>query len=192
MRRPRGGGGTALGTRAGFALRTPYGLDDLAGADTVVVPSVPDPCAEEGRPLPSGLITALRRAHDERARVVSLCTGAVALAEAGLLDGRRAAAHRTHTARLSGRYPRVRVDGPVLYVDVLTSAGLTAGRLPAGLPPGAADTVRSARRGPRRGRRRRRRPPRGPGHRTAAGEGRSVTGRPSRGTGRVLMSSRQV
>ncbi|MFF5212861.1 GlxA family transcriptional regulator [Streptosporangium sp. NPDC000396] len=114
----------------GLALRTPYGLDDLAGADTVIVPSVPDSCVEDGRPLPQALITALRRAYDAGARMVSLCTGAFALAEAGLLDGRRATAHWMHTAQLAERYPKVQVDDSVLYVDdgdVLTSAGLTAG-----------------------------------------------------------------
>ncbi|MGK5696070.1 GlxA family transcriptional regulator [Streptomyces sp. URMC 128] len=114
----------------GLSLRTRYGLDDLVGADTVIVPSVPDPCVEEGRPLPEELIAALRRAHEAGARMVSLCTGAFALAEAGLLDGRSATAHWMHTAQLAERYPKVRVDASVLYVDdgdVLTSAGLTAG-----------------------------------------------------------------
>ncbi|MFD0662538.1 GlxA family transcriptional regulator [Thermocatellispora tengchongensis] len=120
--------GPAAGT--GLALRTRYGLEDLAGADTVIVPSVPDACVEDGEPLPPALITALRRAYDAGARMVSLCTGAFALAEAGLLDGRRATAHWMHTAQLARRYPKVHVDDSVLYVDdgdVLTSAGLTAG-----------------------------------------------------------------
>ncbi|MDT0344428.1 helix-turn-helix domain-containing protein [Streptomyces sp. DSM 44938] len=120
--------GAAVG--AGLAVRTRHGLDDLVGADTVIVPSVPDACVEEGRPLPPELISALRRAHEAGARMVSLCTGAFALAEAGLLDGRRATAHWMHTAQLAERYPEVRVDASVLYVDdgdVLTSAGLTAG-----------------------------------------------------------------
>ncbi|MEU2564422.1 helix-turn-helix domain-containing protein [Streptomyces longispororuber] len=113
-----------------FQVRTPYGLDDLVGADTVIVPSVPDACVEEGAPLPQGLTDALRRAHAAGARVVSLCNGAFALAEAGLLDGRRATAHWQHTGQLAARYPKVEVDDSVLYVDegdVLTSAGLTAG-----------------------------------------------------------------
>ncbi|WP_444545296.1 GlxA family transcriptional regulator [Streptomyces candidus] len=117
-------------TESGLSLRTRYGLDDLVGADTVIVPSVPDPCVDEGRPLPQELITALRHAYDAGARMVSLCTGAFALAEAGLLDGRRATAHWMHTAQLAERYPKVQVDDSVLYVDdgdVLTSAGLTAG-----------------------------------------------------------------
>ncbi|MFI8848863.1 GlxA family transcriptional regulator [Streptomyces sp. NPDC053499] len=117
-------------TGTGLALRTDYGLDDLVGADTVIVPSVPDACVEEGRPLPEALVLALRRAYEAGARMVSLCTGAFALAEAGLLDGRRATAHWLHTAQLAERYPKVQVDDSVLYVDdgdVLTSAGLTAG-----------------------------------------------------------------
>ncbi|MFE1173841.1 GlxA family transcriptional regulator [Streptomyces sp. NPDC058773] len=115
---------------SGLSLRTRYGLDDLVGADTVIVPSVPDSFVDEGGPLPSALITALRQAYDAGARMVSLCTGAFALAEAGLLDGRRATAHWMHTAQLAERYPKVQVDDSVLYVDdgdVLTSAGLTAG-----------------------------------------------------------------
>ncbi|MGP4113343.1 GlxA family transcriptional regulator [Streptomyces sp. 4N509B] len=114
----------------GFGVRTRYGLDDLVGADTVIVASVPDPCVEEGAPLPLRLVEALRRAHAVGARMVSLCTGAFALAEAGVLDGRRATAHWMHTAALAERYPKVHVDDSVLYVDdgdVLTSAGMTAG-----------------------------------------------------------------
>ncbi|MFP3990889.1 helix-turn-helix domain-containing protein [Streptomyces sp. E11-3] len=125
---PGTGGDSPAG--AGLSLRTRHGLDDLIGADTVIVPSVPDPCVENGKPLPPKLITALRDAHDAGARIVSLCTGAFALAEAGLLDGRRATAHWMHTGQLATRYPKVRVDDSVLYVDegdVLTSAGLTAG-----------------------------------------------------------------
>ncbi|WP_409237863.1 helix-turn-helix domain-containing protein [Streptomyces sp. PA5.6] len=126
---PGQGQGAAAG-EFGVSLRTPYGLEGLAGADTVVVTSVPDACVDEGAPLPTGLADALRAAHAEGARMVSLCTGAFALAEAGLLDGRRATAHWMHTAQLAARYPDVTVDDSVLYVDdgdVLTSAGLTAG-----------------------------------------------------------------
>ncbi|MEU3738247.1 MULTISPECIES: helix-turn-helix domain-containing protein [unclassified Streptomyces] len=125
---PRGEGG--FDSRSGLTVRTPYGLDDIVGADTVIVTSVPDACVEEGRPLPEGLAAALRRAYDAGARMVSLCTGAFALAEAGLLDGRRATAHWMHTAQLAARYPKVEVDDSVLYVDdgdVLTSAGVSAG-----------------------------------------------------------------
>ncbi|MGP3974218.1 GlxA family transcriptional regulator [Streptomyces sp. 8N114] len=120
----------AQGAPPGFALRTPYTLDDIAGADTVIVSSVPEEVVDEGKPVPPELVIALRRAYDAGARMVSLCTGAFALAEAGLLDGRRATAHWMHTAQLAERYPKVQVDDSVLYVDdgdVLTSAGMTAG-----------------------------------------------------------------
>lgn len=125
-----GSTGTESAAGTGLHLRSSYGLDDLVGADTVIVPSVPDPCVDDEMPLPPALIAALRQAHDAGARMVSLCTGAFALAEAGLLDGRRATAHWMHTAQLAERYPKVQVDDSVLYVDdgdVLTSAGLTAG-----------------------------------------------------------------
>ncbi|NED94720.1 helix-turn-helix domain-containing protein [Phytoactinopolyspora alkaliphila] len=114
----------------GFALRSQHGLEGLVGADTVIVSWVPDDVIEGGRPVPTDMVTALRRAHDAGARMVSLCVGAFALAEAGLLDGRRATAHWMHTAQLAERYPKVQVDDSVLYVDdgdVLTSAGMTAG-----------------------------------------------------------------
>ncbi|MCA6096432.1 helix-turn-helix domain-containing protein [Streptomyces sp. SCA3-4] len=114
----------------GFALRTPYGLEGLAGADTVIVPSVPEAVVEGARELPPELVPALRRAADEGARLVSLCAGAFALAAAGILDGRRATAHWMHAGQLAQQYPQVRIDDSVLYVDdgdVLTSAGVTAG-----------------------------------------------------------------
>ncbi|MBT2492296.1 helix-turn-helix domain-containing protein [Streptomyces sp. ISL-96] len=114
----------------GFSLSTPHGLDALAGADTVIVPSVPAACAEDGEDVPPDLVDALRAAADSGARMVSLCTGAFALAAAGLLDGRRATAHWQHTAALAERYPKVLVDDSVLYTDdgnVLTSAGAAAG-----------------------------------------------------------------
>ena len=68
-------------------------------------------------------------AHARGARMVSFCTGAFALAEAGLLDGRPATTHWAHTDEFQARYPKVRLDPSVLYVDdgdVLTSAGSAA------------------------------------------------------------------
>ncbi|WP_436500444.1 GlxA family transcriptional regulator [Actinokineospora sp. HUAS TT18] len=101
------------------------GLDALVDADTVVVPAVPDVDADP----PAELVDAVRAAHAVGARVVSLCTGAFVLAEAGLLDGRRATTHWIHAPVLSERYPMVEVDPSVLYIDngdVLTSAGKAA------------------------------------------------------------------
>lgn len=116
--------------RNGFTLTPSYGLDALAGADTVVVPALPmDRMDRDARPDPD-LVEALRAAHARGARMVSLCTGAFALAAAGLLDGRTATTHWMHTDLLRARHPRVRVDPSVLYVDegdILTSAGRSAG-----------------------------------------------------------------
>jgi AraC family transcriptional regulator, transcriptional activator FtrA len=110
----------------GASLATPHGLDAFAAAATLIVPGVPDVTAD---PSPR-LVAALRRAHRRGARIVSLCSGAYALAGAGLLDGRRATTHWRYADLLRRRYPAVFVDPNVLYTDdgdVLTSAGSAAG-----------------------------------------------------------------
>jgi AraC family transcriptional activator FtrA len=120
----------ATWTQSGFVLHTPYDLDALTTADTVVVPALPAGVVRAGEPLDPRLLAALPVAHARGARIVSLCTGAFALAAAGLLDGRRATTHWMYADILSARHPRVQVDPAVLYVDegdVLTSAGRSAG-----------------------------------------------------------------
>lgn len=108
------------------SLHTPYGLDVFADAETLIVPGVPDVKADPS----SELIVALRQAHQRGARIMSICSGAFALAGAGLLDGRRATTHWQYADLLRRRYPSVDVDPNVLYIDhgtVLTSAGSAAG-----------------------------------------------------------------
>lgn len=115
-----------LRSQAGFTIGTRYGLAELARAQIVVVPTWRNP--QETPPAP--LLAALRRAHRRGALIVGLCVGAYVLAEAGLLDGRRATTHWHWTAHFAQRYPLVQVDPDVLYVDegdVLTSAGTAAG-----------------------------------------------------------------
>jgi transcriptional regulator GlxA family with amidase domain len=79
--------------------------------------------------VPDELAGLLRRAA-ERARLVSICTGAFVLAAAGLLDGRPATTHWVHSAAFGRLFPQVHLDPDVLFVDdgdVLTSAGNAAG-----------------------------------------------------------------
>ncbi len=113
-------------TQVGFSLQANGTLADVAGAHTVIVPPI---VASDGRAVDSRIIAAVGDAHRRGARVVSLCTGAFVLAEAGTLDGRRATTHWAHADQLAAQYPAVEVDPKVLYVDaggVLTSAGSAA------------------------------------------------------------------
>lgn len=112
-------------TSTGFAVQADHGLSALATADTVLVPGY-WPHEHPGEPV----VTALQAAATRGARMVSVCTGAFALAAAGLLDGRRATTHWNDAADLAARHSRVQVDPDVLWVDegqILTSAGVAAG-----------------------------------------------------------------
>lgn len=114
-------------TRVGYDLLVAAGLDALEHADTVLVPGWQQPAGTE---VPPAVVAAVRRAHRRGARIVGICSGAFVLAAAGLLDGRRAATHWARAAELATRFPQVRVDPAVLYVDhgdVATSAGSAAG-----------------------------------------------------------------
>ena len=76
------------------------------------------------------MFDALQRAHERGTRIAAISTGAFALAQAGLLDGKRATTHWHYTRVLAERYRTVRVDENVLFVDegdVLTSAGAASG-----------------------------------------------------------------
>ncbi|MBD0747452.1 helix-turn-helix domain-containing protein [Streptomyces sp. CBMA152] len=115
-----------LRTTGGLELTAPYGLEAINRAGTVVVPA----WRSITSPPPAAALDALRRAHEEGARIVGLCTGAFVLAAAGLLDGRPATTHWMYAPTLAKRYPSVHVDPRELFVDdgdVLTSAGTAAG-----------------------------------------------------------------
>ncbi|MEU6749086.1 helix-turn-helix domain-containing protein [Spirillospora sp. NPDC046719] len=115
-----------VATLAGYDMVVTDGLDALDRAGTVIVPGWL-PTAEPPSPA---VVEALRRAHARGARVVSICSGAFALAHAGLLDGRRATTHWAQAAEFAERFPDVELDPDVLYVDhgdVATSAGAGAG-----------------------------------------------------------------
>lgn len=108
-----------------FTLADVPGLDAVDDADTLVVPGRPDNVVPRG----PAVLDAVRRAHARGARVMSLCTGSFALAEAGLLDGRRAATHWLWADSFRRLHPRVLLEPDVLFVDegdVLTAAGSAA------------------------------------------------------------------
>ncbi|TDC13424.1 helix-turn-helix domain-containing protein [Streptomyces sp. 8K308] len=112
-------------TATGFTVRVDGGLTVARRADTIIVPGY----ALQSRPTQE-VLSLLARAHDRGKRIVSICTGAFALAAAGVLDGRQATTHWRHADRLAEEYPQVLVNRDVLYVDegtVLTSAGVAAG-----------------------------------------------------------------
>lgn len=88
------------------------------------------PGFEPIRRPPESALGALAQARDRGKRVVSICTGAFALAAAGVLDGRHATTHWKHIDDFEREFPAVTVDRDVLYVDegdVLTSAGVCCG-----------------------------------------------------------------
>lgn len=115
-----------LTTTANFSIAVTHGLEALADAHTIIVPSWRD--ADETPP--AELLAALRAAHARGAQLVGLCLGAFVLAAAGILDDRPASTHWAWAGDFARRYPRVRLDPHVLYVDdgnVMTSAGTAAG-----------------------------------------------------------------
>lgn len=114
-----------VATSGGFSLQVEHGLERLEQADLIGVPAMP----RSGH-APAGVVTALRAAHERGARILSVCSGAFTLGEAGLLDGRECTTHWRYTDELSERFPLARVIPEVLYVDagsVVTSAGTAAG-----------------------------------------------------------------
>lgn len=110
----------------GFVSTTAFGLDDLASADTVIVPA----CANVHAEQPEGLVAAIAEAYARGARVASICSGAFVLARSGLLDGRRVTTHWMHADELRRQFPQVRVDETVIFTRdhrLYTSAGTAAG-----------------------------------------------------------------
>jgi transcriptional regulator GlxA family with amidase domain len=108
-----------------FTLTGVPGLEAVDEADTLVVPGRPDNVVPRG----ADVLDAIRRTHARGARVISFCTGSFALAEAGLLDGRRATTHWMWADKFRELHPRVLLEPDVLFVDegdLLTAAGSAA------------------------------------------------------------------
>lgn len=112
-------------TSCGLQFTPDIGLSDADAADMIVVPGGQGTRASQPQ-LVDWLAGCARNAN----RLVSVCTGAYLLAEAGLLTGRRVATHWAYCEDLAGRYPEIDVRSEPIFVEdgaVVTSAGVTAG-----------------------------------------------------------------
>jgi transcriptional regulator GlxA family with amidase domain len=119
------GGGAVASSAQGVAM---LAADLLKGPfDTIVVSGGE---GSRDRPARADLVAWLRREAKTARRVTSVCTGAYLLAEAGLLDGKRATTHWAHTEDFGACYPSVRLEADRIFIregEVWTSAGITAG-----------------------------------------------------------------
>ncbi|MFF2148807.1 GlxA family transcriptional regulator [Kitasatospora sp. NPDC058190] len=112
-------------TLGSLQVSIPHGLDIVDTADTVIVTGTGARSDADPR-----VLDAVRRAAATGSRIASICTGAFVLAQAGLLDGRRATTYWPFSGELVARFPEVDVVGDVLFVEdghVFTAAGLAAG-----------------------------------------------------------------
>ena len=114
-----------VSTSGGFGLHVEHDVSRLEQADLVAVPALP-----RDAKVPGTVLEALRAAYDRGARIMSICTGAFVLGEAGLLDARDCTTHWMYSDELAERFPKANVIPEVLYVDddpIITSAGSAAG-----------------------------------------------------------------
>ncbi|MEV7937371.1 GlxA family transcriptional regulator [Kitasatospora sp. NPDC088264] len=118
-------GGGPVRSHSGLRLLPDTDLSGVGPVHTLLVPG------GLGSDLPDGaLVARIRELAGRAERVVSVCTGAFLLAEAGLLAGRRATTHWAYCEALARRFPDVEVDPDPIHVrdgNVATSAGVTAG-----------------------------------------------------------------
>src|ERR1700729_1955341 len=106
-------GGRMIRTSSGLRVAPDGDLREFhgAGPDLLIVPG------GEGSRRPSPELAGWLREHGRRAsRLVSVCTGAFLLAEAGLLDGRRVTTHWSYCGSLAAKYPRGSVEGGPIFV----------------------------------------------------------------------------
>jgi AraC family transcriptional activator FtrA len=119
--------GRPVGVAGGLTLVPDGGLEALRDAETIIVPGYGGAATTKLDQMTVGM---LRDAAKRGARTVSICSGAFALAQAGLLDGLRVTTHWSLCDELARQHPLVEVDPAALFVDngkILTSGGVTSG-----------------------------------------------------------------
>lgn len=113
---------TSGNVKPGMTVVPDYGFADAPAPDVVVVG------AQSGD---DQLGPWLRKVNAQHALIMSVCTGAFKLAQAGLLDGKAATTHHASLQRLANQYPRISVRSSVRYVEsdplILTAGGLSSG-----------------------------------------------------------------
>ncbi|MFF5185638.1 GlxA family transcriptional regulator [Streptomyces sp. NPDC000345] len=117
---------TPVPLRGGLSLHPDRTLAWLSRADLILVPGLDDHLT----PAPAPVLDALRRAHARGTPLAALCGGAFTLAQAGLLDGRRAITHWNLIGLLRAHHPHVDVVPDALFVEddnIWTAAGTAAG-----------------------------------------------------------------
>lgn len=115
-----------LVSSGGLTIETHRPLHAAREADILILPGWRD----AAEPVSAAIVSELREAEARGAIVVGLCLGAFGLAEAGLLDNRRATTHWARAELFAARYPNVTVDAGAIFVDegrILTSAGIASG-----------------------------------------------------------------
>ena len=121
-------GGRDVRTGSGLVVRADADLDVVRGPfDTLLVPGAFD---LTGAPPTAAEVEAVRRLARRSRRIASVCAGALALADAGLLDGRRATTHWALVGAAARAHPATRWEPDRIVVadgPVVTSAGVTAG-----------------------------------------------------------------
>jgi transcriptional regulator GlxA family with amidase domain len=117
--------GAPVRCQSGFLIAPSADLTPLSSADLVIVPA-----HQRHSDVPLPALAALQAAFARGARVMSVCSGAFVLGQAGLLDGRNCTTHWQHSEELAACFPLAKVNPSVLYVEdgnLLTSAGTAAG-----------------------------------------------------------------
>ncbi|WP_090422840.1 GlxA family transcriptional regulator [Mycobacterium europaeum] len=119
--------GREVTTSIGTPFSVTRSISSIESVDTVIVAGGDDLV---GRPIDPALVDALTTVPARTRRLASVCTGAFVLAQAGLLDGRRATTHWRHTGLLARAFPGIGVEPDAIFVrdgDVFTSAGVSSG-----------------------------------------------------------------